>query len=377
MKSRFAKCALLASTCFTLAGPLALAQGLAAAPSIEQLQVQLERRDAIISDLLQRVQALEQRLGTSAAAPPPPKQSAASTIAPRARTETEEAADEALLERALERSLVLSGGALLPRGQREIEPSLNYDYSQRSGIAALGSGVVSRNFRRENITAALGLRAGLPWSSQIDVAIPFTHQRAESVIEGVARNSSDSGLGDVQAALTHQFVNNPGARLAVLGSLGWVHSRDTAGLRPLAAGLPDFAAPAAVGSGHDAWVARVTASKRLDPLVFVASASHAWNRADTVDGVRVKSGDTDGLSIRAILAASPDVSLRTGFSLTRGGKARVGGLPLEGTRTTASILELGTSVILNRSMLLDVFLGIGLTAESPDFLLGVSLPIRF
>src|SRR5258706_14072082 len=374
MKSRSAKWASIACACSSIIAPPAFGQGVATAPTLEQLQAQVERRDAIISDLLQRVQSLEQRLGPPAGASAQP---GAPPIAPRARTEPQEAADEALLERALERSLVLSGGAVLARGQREIEPSIADDFTQSSGLAAFGAGVVTRMFRRETLTAGLGLRAGLPWDSQVDIALPYAHQHVESVVEGVPRNSADSGIAGVQAALTHQFVNNRDARLAVLGSIAWLHSRDSASLRPLAAGLPDFAAPASVGAGHDALTARIAASKRPAPLVFVGSVSHAWNRADDVDGVRVKVGDADGLSIRAILAARPDVSLRAGFSFTRTGKSRVNGVPLEGTRATASLFEPGTSVVLNRNMLLDVYVGFGLTAESPDFQLGVSIPIRF
>jgi hypothetical protein len=71
------------------------------------------------------------------------------------------------------------------------------------------------------------------------------------------------------------------------------------------------------------------------------------------------------------------VSVRGGFSFTRIGKTRLNGAAIEGTRSIASILELGTSVVLGRSQLLDLSLGIGLTAESPDFLIGLSMPIRF
>lgn len=348
-------------------------------PTVEQLQAELERRDAIIGDLLQRVQALEQRVGTAPAAPPavPPSTPRAAAASPTVRAASDEAADEALLERALERSLVLAGGALLPRGVRELEPSLGYDYSQRSGVVFVGSGAAFRNFRRENQTAALTFRAGLPWSSQLDVVVPLARQRFQVVLDGIERESTDSGLGDVQVALTHQFLDERRHRVAVLGGLSWVRSNGDASLRPLAAGTPDFLSDASVGAGHDSLVARLTASKRMDPLVFVGQLSHSWSRAGTVEGIDVKAGGVNGLSLRAILAASPDVSVRSGVSFARSGRTRLNGVPLAGTATTASLLELGTSVVLGRNMLLDVALGIGLTSESPDVTFGISLPIRF
>jgi len=132
-----------------------------------------------------------------------------------------------------------------------------------------------------------------------------------------------------------------------------------------------------VGSGHDAFVARLTATKRLDPMVFVGSLSHVWSRPENVAGVDVRTGDVNGASLRAILAASPDVSVRAGLSFARTGKLRLNGSTVAGSASTASVLELGTSVVLNRSMLLDVSLGVGLTGESPDLAFGVSLPMRF
>ena len=345
-------------------------------PSVEQLQAELERRDALIADLLQRVQALEQRAGVTGPARAPGAAPVATPRAP-ARSAADESAEEALLERALERSLVLSGGALVPRGRKEIEPSIFYDHFQRSGLVALGDGAVMRNIRRENVGAALAFRAGLPWSSQLDIALPFVHQRVESVIDGASDASTSSGAGDIQVALTRQFLTERDAGFALLAGVGWIHSTRSASLRPLALGLPDFASPAAVGSGHDSWLVRATATKRMDPLVFVGSVSHVWSREESVAGHDVRTGNVEGLNLRAILAASPDVSLRAGLAWTRTGKTRINGLAIEGTRSVASILELGTSVILGRNRLLDVSLGVGLTDESPDFSFAVSMPIRF
>jgi len=351
--------------------PFAAAAQSTASPTVEQLRAELERRDAIIADLLQRVQALEQRAGGPPPSPPAPRAAAAPVPA---RASADEAAEEALLERALERSLVLSGGAVLPRGAKEVEPSIAYDYASRSGLAVIGDTVAFRTFRRENFTGALAFRYGLPASMQLDLAVPYTRQQIESVVGGTTLRSSENDRGDAQIALTKELVNSRASRSALLGSIGYVWGSSNA---PLVAGSPDFLSPAAVGSGHDAWFARIAATKRLDPMVFVAAYSHTWSRPESVSGTDVRTGDTNAVSLRAILAASPDVSLRGGISFARAGETRVAGVSLPGTSTTASLFELGTSVVLGRNMLLDISLGVGLTADSPDFVFGVSLPIRF
>ncbi len=107
-RARFLKWTSLLWTCCAIGLPVIAQTDGRRAQSVEQLQAELERRDAIIADLLQRVQALEQRVGS----PPVPRPPTSTPPAARARGEVDEGADEALLERALERSLVLSGGAL-------------------------------------------------------------------------------------------------------------------------------------------------------------------------------------------------------------------------------------------------------------------------
>src|SRR5688572_13986358 len=66
---------------------------------------------------------------------------------PKPAPPAEEAVDEELLARALERSLVITGGVLLPPGQFEIEPGFQFDYTGRSTIGLV---------RRETVVASLG-----------------------------------------------------------------------------------------------------------------------------------------------------------------------------------------------------------------------------
>ena len=358
-----------------------------AARTIGQLEAELERRDALIADLLRRVQALERRMEPAVERAPDTKPARAArkpvpageTMPARSPADraAEEAAEEALLERALERSLVRSGGALLRPGQREVEPSVAYEFTQRSGLAFLGEGVASRKFRSDKYLASLGFRAGLPWSSQLEVSVPYGHQRLESVVDGVVEKASDTGVGDVQLGISKQFVNARDGRVAVIAGITWQHATGDSNLAAIARPAPRPVLAPALGSGFDTIQARLTGSARMDPLVFVGALSHAYNRPTTEDGVRVRPGRTNAASLRAILAASPDVSLRSGLSWARTGNTKLDGTRLEGSRSSIALWEVGGSVVLNHNVLFDIGIGIGLTEDSPDVTFGISLPIRF
>jgi hypothetical protein len=123
----------------------------------------------------------------------------------------------------------------------------------------------------------VALKAGLPWTSQLELSLPYVYQAIKSI-------TGDSGL-------------------------------DNSSGRPTAA----------LGAGFDSW------------------------------------GTT-------MIAASPDVSLRTGVSL---------GAPISGSGQQLANLDLGVSMVLSRNLLFDLSFSVGLTQDAPDFGLGLSLPLRF
>ena len=91
----------------------------------------------------------------------------------------------------------------------------------------------------------------------------------------------------------------------------------------------------------------------------------------------MRLGDVFSYSITALLAASPETSLRFGFSQSFVGEAEgERGLPIRDDFVSAAF-NVGASVTLGARTFLDVGGSIGLTSDSPDFTIRASLPIRF
>ena len=78
-----------------------------------------------------------------------------------------------------------------------------------------------------------------------------------------------------------------------------------------------------------------------------------------------------------MLAVSPATSITFGLSQQFRERTQVNGVGAPGTDTTASNLQIGFDRVLTPKLLLDVTLGVGLTRDSPDYTLQVSLPFRF
>ena len=347
---------------------VALSREVGAQP--QERDAPIQERDALIQELRQRIEALEKNLAEKPAppppaAPPPPPPPAA---APKPSASEEAAvADEG--GRALERALVREGGLVLPRGVSEVEPRLEYTYRGIQGLNVVTingvAQVAPQDVRRNEVEASVAVRRGLRGSLQVEARLPYVwidQNRATASVVGESERVS--GWGDVELSLTKQLAT--ARRGGVLGSLVWTSASGEH--------EPGRLSP---GSGFHQLQAGLTVVTREDPLVFFVAPSYSWVFEREKNGTDVDPGDTIGLKVGTLLAASPETSLRASFELTRSARTRIAGADVAGSDTTVGILEVGLAKALTRRTMLDVQLGIGVTADAPDFRLRLALPIRF
>jgi hypothetical protein len=348
-----------------------------------EVAAQADQRDAVIQELRQRVEALEKKLGEQPAAPPPqtqapppppaaPPPAAPTAPQPAAAAPTPSSSEEAATAdenaRALERTLVREGGLVLPRKVIEVEPRFQYTYRGTQGLnIATVNGVaqvVQQDVRRDDFEASLAIRAGLPWSMQAEVRLPYEWINQNRATSSAATESAQvSGWGDVELSLTKQFSTSRHGGL--LGSLVWKPPSGQFELNRLSP-----------GTGFHQLQAALNIVAREDPLVFFISPSYSWIFKSEKNGVDVDPGDAIGVKAGTLLAASPETSLRASFELSRTGRTRIAGSAVPGSDTTIGVLELGLAKVLTRSTLLDVSFGIGVTRDTPDLRLRIALPIR-
>lgn len=314
------------------------------AQSIEQLQRTIAEKEAEIRQLRNRIETLERNRLSG----PMPGGKGTSTVMP------DDASDAG--NRALERALVRERGIQLAPGMFEVEPNFALSHTRDNGAG----------FRRDAYGPGIALRAGLPWRSQVELAIPYVVERR--------RNDGDSyrarGMGDVTLGLSHQFAIERGALPGLIGALDYQAStgRNT---------LFESDRPVALGSGFRALQVSVTALKRIDPLVFFGTYSYAHNFAETRNGIRVDPGSNHGVRFGTALAASPSTSLRAAFNVTYFDKTKLDGIAITNSDDPVGMLEFGSTVTLTEATALDVAVSAGVTRNAPRFRVGIALPIRF
>lgn len=376
-------------------------------PTTRELLRKIEQRDALIEDLQKRVQQLEQHAapaGTQKAPPPaaaatpapgpspaggppapagkPPASASAPEKAPPGQPPAAGQAksakagpgqfevDEEAAQRALERTLVITGALLLPYGQIEFQPGFNY-VRQQTDFPVLantpsGTTVAEINSRADIIGGSVFMRMGLPFDSQLELFVPYQSIDRETLVEQagqVANYNSDkgTGFGDIRLGLAKTLLTEKRWWPDVIARFTW---DSDSGQTPNGV---------VQGSGFDELEGSITLTKRQDPLVFIGNVSYQ----SAFEKNNIRPGDELSFALGAVLAASPETSLRVILNQNFIGKVEINGNNIKGTDRVSSTLNFGASSIIGRAKFLDFTAGIGLTNDSPDYTVGVSFAMRF
>ncbi len=184
-------------------------------PTLE-LENKLRQRDDTIIELLERVEALEQRVGVRRQT----REAEKEQEAPVVNTDVVHApgavvVEEGAAERALERSLTSDGALLLPSGVLEIEPGFSYSRKEDSspGFVTIGTTSVVAEIERNvtTLTSSLAFRLGLPWDSQLEISLPYRRRNVDFVTNVSftptdVTKQSDKGLGDWRVGFAKTLI---------------------------------------------------------------------------------------------------------------------------------------------------------------------------
>jgi hypothetical protein len=367
---------------------------------------QEDPRDAKIRELEQRLDQLQQRLekvegrdaapAAAPAAPPaqtqvpsqPPATQAASPTGTKYGAGEENRISDEEIGLALQSTLLQKGAALLPPWTVQLIPELDYSYQRTNALAVVTAGgtaaVASQDTRSDLLGGSLALRLGLPWQSQAEVSVPYDYARTRVALNGVTTVQETKSIGDVQVGLSKSLWKESPWLPGGLGTVTWKTATGHF-FNPFGGGLQGVgglplstnAQRLSPGTGFQSLTGALSLNKREDPLVFFGSLGYTHNFTGQAARVDLDAGDVIGTSFGAALAASPATSISASLNLGFAGKSKVNGITMAGTDQTIGLFELGATTVLTRRLLINGTVGFGITQGTPDFVLGLALPIQF
>jgi len=384
--------------------PATRPQAQAKDPIDVKLQDALRERDAIIRNLLERVNELEWRVNggfTSAAKldERPVITGGANSRIINSLTSTNTVVSTATYDaterqatEALDQALIVRGGLLLPPGTLEIDNTTSYysassDHVTINGFALLPVLVVgdiaSQRVREDFLLPALTTRLGLPHKLQMDFVVPYGYELIRTVDATNTQTSSSSfGLGDISAGISRQLTTEHGHLPDMLAN---VRFKSTTGKDSFNLTSTEVA----LGTGFNAIQGNLTLAKSNDPVVFFGNLSYTANlpadhtisandptNPDAKTIGHFKPGDATGFQIGSILALNPETSLTIGWDQRFTRATQLNGVDVPASYLVEGTLRLGTSYVYAPGRTLDLSFGVGLTPDTPNLQFSVGLPFR-
>ncbi|HTH52813.1 MAG TPA: transporter [Edaphobacter sp.] len=373
----------------------------------QQLNNSLRERDAIIRNLLERVQELEWRvnggfttsprdllapkpISANVSAPPMPRGASAAVSSVVATSGYD--AEERQASQALDQALIVRGGLLLPPGTIEIDNTTSYfsstsDRINIDGFALLPVLVVgdisSQRVRKDLLLPVFSTRLGLPGKLQFDSYVPYGYQLNRTVdVNNTQTSQSTFGLGDITFGLSRQLTLEHGRVPDLLAN---VRFKTTTGIDSFNLN----SSQTALGTGFYAVQGNLTAAKSNDPVVFFGNLSYTANLNGTHSvpandpnnpGAMVpghfKPGDAVGFQLGSILSLNPETSMTIGWDQRFTRATTLNDKTIPASFLVEGSLRLGASYLYAPGRTIDLSFGVGLTPDTPNLQFSVGLPIR-
>ena len=281
--------------------------------------------------------------------------------------------------------------SLLRAGRVASNYDFNYSYAGTQSINVgftQGTGDIDlfkiETTRAHTITNTLSVDYGLMDNLTLTGTFPFVSKFTQSTeFSGVA-----FGIGDLQLGARYQpFVQTSGPTFTVTGTMS----------------LPTGRSPydqiigqnTSTGSGYAFGTLGINASQVFDPVALFGSLSftagksvdhlHQYNQADgsTLTGLRpgkgigFGAGFTYALSYNVSTSVSFQENVTTSSTISVVDSTNTPLTPRSTTMQVAALLNFGLGIRLNPKTTVNLTAGIGMTTDSPNFSLGLNLPLTF
>ncbi|WP_082768012.1 transporter [Pseudomonas composti] len=267
---------------------------------------------------------------------------------------------------------------LLKKGERTLTYGFDYSLLRDTQIQTVRTGqnvfsVIGQSEAQHTFTNSFTFDYGVWDNLTFSMRVPFLAKY------DTERDLSTYSLGDISASFRWQPWSSVRGRpvTTLFATLGL-----PTGDSPYDVSLDDGLA---TGSGYYSLGVGANLSYVIDPVVLFGSLGYTYNlpirNADQVRGgrllERVDPGSSLSLSMGFAYALSYDVSLATSLQMAHNlaPKFTFSDVTLEGNEQTSAVMNFSLGLRTSPNTIVNVNAGFGMTEDSPDVLLGISMPL--
>lgn len=260
----------------------------------------------------------------------------------------------------LQEFFLRSQSVFIRRGEVIVEFNNFYSTDRRQDFFTVGPGQTAlgdtpRRIFESSLLARIGIATGL----ELDVRVPYlVHANQTINVGGGSFTSSSTGFGDAAVSLRYQVFYEKGLRPSVILDVN---------------GKSRTANSALLGTGNYSVGGGVTLLKSIDPVYFFARVGYTESIA--------AAGRNLGNSIDYSVGMGFSLNDRVAFNMQYVG-AQIGQVKIDNQEIDNSSLEIGglnfsATILITKKLFIEPTVGLGLTKDAFDSIVGLRIPYRF
>jgi Putative MetA-pathway of phenol degradation len=247
---------------------------------------------------------------------------------------------------------------LIRRGELWGELDSFYSTDSRDDFIGSGNSVSLAKVQTKSVVSTLVLRYGLLNDLEADLRVPFVWAE-QDVDFGVGRQHREqAGLGDVSASLRYQVWHERAGSPDILLSL---EGKAPTGDEPL------------LGTGHWDVGATIAVVKTFDPVVLFARAGYIA----TLEARGRDPGDQVLYQMGIGYSLNERVSVSTQLNGAVVGSTTINGTTVRRSNLDIINLQFSVTALITRRLYVEPFVGVGLSKDAPDAVVGINILSRF
>ncbi len=277
---------------------------------------------------------------------------------------------------------------LIRKGALEVDPSLRYQHNSTNVLNVEGLDVIESIFigrfeigkvKRDQLRPTLSFRYGATDRLQLNLEIPYVQTwtreflppqiQREPARDG-ERKTANGGIGDVTFGFSYHLWQESETLPDIILSAG---VKTDTGDGPFDVGVFE----ASTGTGFWGGTVGLSFLKVSDPGALFGNIGYFYHLADKVGRVKIDPADSVQWGIGYSLALNPYLSLTTSVNGRFTNKLRIAGDSVPGSEQTVANLSLGITYGYGINRAFDLAFGLGITDDSPDFSLALSMPFTY
>lgn len=296
--------------------------------------------------------------------------------------------------------IVEKGGILIGKESIDIDFGFQYSYNTSNRVDLTGItlpgfviGLIQvEEIHRHILIPSLGVRYGVTDFLQLALNVPYVFRfdqytfspAAVPSISQVTKKVDGNNIGDIQGTISFNLREEKGSwpQIYAGAKLKSRSGKDPYDL-PTEEATPGKTVITEVptGTGHWAVEPYLTLLKTVDPAVLFGTLGYYYHSERNVQvsggNLEVDPSDSFNFSFGLAYALNEKLALSTAYEQRIYNRMKIEGETIDATDPVLADLRFGISYVLSRRASVNMGVAIGLTDDSPDVQIILTIPIRY